>query len=80
VDVAVAAPSGPGLTNHVNVPAMVKFQVVDPGLGDTAKGFVGGQLKGGVRPLLDWTTEFVERESLEPEEVGARARRPYDSA
>jgi hypothetical protein len=59
---------------------MVKFQVVDPGLGDTAKGFVGGQLKGGVRPLLDWTTEFVERESLEPEEVGARARRPYDSA
>ena len=48
------------LANHVNVPSIVKFHVVDPGLGDTAKGLFTGQLRGGVRPLLDWTTEYAD--------------------
>ena len=51
--------------NHVNVPSLVTFHVHDPGLGDTAKGLFTGQLRGGVRPLLDWTTEFVEARAYE---------------
>jgi lipopolysaccharide transport system ATP-binding protein len=77
VDVAVASPVGAGLANHVNVPAMVKFHVVDAGLGDTAKGLLSTRLKGGVRPLLDWTTEYVDAERGAPAEVGARR---YESA
>ena len=37
----------------------------DPGLGDSAKGLFTGQLRGGVRPLLDWTTEYVEARAYE---------------
>jgi hypothetical protein len=60
VDATVASLGGPDLRNHVNVPAIVTFQVVDPGLGDTAKGLFTGQLRGGVRPLLEWTTSWAE--------------------
>ena len=68
VDVTVASLEAGGagkLTNHVNVPALVRFHVRDPGLGDSAKGLFTGQLRGGVRPLLDWTTEFVESRAYE---------------
>ena len=65
VDVTVAAHGGSGLVNHVNVPTLVRFHVRDPGLGDSAKGLFTGQLRGGVRPLLDWTTEFVESRAYE---------------
>ena len=60
----------------MNVPAIVKFQVVDPGLGDTAKGLHTGHVKGGVRPLLDWTTEYADADGGLAE-VGARR---YESA
>jgi lipopolysaccharide transport system ATP-binding protein len=65
VDVAIATIGGPSLVNHVNVPSIVKFHVQDPALGDTAKGLYTGQLRGGVLPLLDWTTEFVEARAYE---------------
>jgi homopolymeric O-antigen transport system ATP-binding protein len=65
VDVAVATLGGPSLINHVNVPSIVKFHVQDPAFGDTAKGLYTGQLRGGVLPLLDWTTEFVEARAYE---------------
>ena len=79
VDVAVtsfAGGGGGGFANHVNVPAIVKFQVVDPGLGDSAKGLHTGHVKGGVRPLLDWTTEYADADGGLAE-VGARR---YESA
>jgi homopolymeric O-antigen transport system ATP-binding protein len=60
VDATVASLGGPALRNHVNVPSIVTFNVVDPGLGDTAKGLFTGQLRGGVRPLLEWTTSYAE--------------------
>jgi lipopolysaccharide transport system ATP-binding protein len=60
VDATVASLGGPGLQNHINMPSVVKFHVVDPGLGDTAKGLFTGQLRGGVRPLLEWTTSYVD--------------------
>jgi lipopolysaccharide transport system ATP-binding protein len=68
VDVTVASLEAGGagkLTNHVNVPTLVRFHVRDPGLGDSAKGLFTGQLRGGVRPLLDWTTEFAESRAYE---------------
>ena len=65
VDVAFVSFNGPGFVNHVNLPAIVKFHVQDSGLGDTAKGLYTGQFRGGVLPLLDWTTEFVEARAYE---------------
>ena len=65
VDIAVASFGGAKLVNHINVPSLVRFHVHDPGLGDSAKGFYTGQLRGGVLPLLDWTTEFVEARAYE---------------
>jgi lipopolysaccharide transport system ATP-binding protein len=35
----------------------VAFHVYDPGEGDTAKGLIGTDWKGAIRPLLDWTIE-----------------------
>jgi lipopolysaccharide transport system ATP-binding protein len=63
VDATVASLGGPALQNHVNVPSVVSFNVVDPGLGDTAKGLFTGQLRGGIRPLLEWTTSYVDAET-----------------
>ena len=65
VDVTIASFGAGGLVNHVNVPTLVRFHVRDPGLGDSAKGRYTGQFRGGVRPLLDWTTEFVESRAYE---------------
>ncbi len=65
VDVAVTSLGGPKLVNHVNVPGLVTFHVHDPGLGDTAKGLYTGQLRGGVLPLLDWTTEYAQARAYE---------------
>jgi lipopolysaccharide transport system ATP-binding protein len=60
VDVAFVSFNGPGFVNHLNLPGIVKFHVQDSGLGDTAKGLYTGQFRGGVLPLLEWTTEYVE--------------------
>jgi lipopolysaccharide transport system ATP-binding protein len=65
VDVTVASLGGPALVNHVNVPSIVKFHVHDPGLGDSAKGLYTGQLRGGVLPLLEWTTERADARAYE---------------
>jgi lipopolysaccharide transport system ATP-binding protein len=65
VDVTIASLGAPTLVNHVNVPAVIRFHVVDPGLGDSAKGLFTGQLRGGVRPLLDWTTEYADARGYE---------------
>ena len=65
VDVAFVSFNGPGFLNHLNVPVIVKFHVQESGLGDTAKGLYTGQLRGGVLPLLDWTTEFAAERAYE---------------
>jgi lipopolysaccharide transport system ATP-binding protein len=65
VDVTIASLGAPTLVNQLNVPSLISFHVTDPGLGDTAKGLFTGQLRGGVRPLLDWTTEYVEARAYE---------------
>ena len=65
VDVTIASLGAPTLVNQVNVPSLIRFHVVDPGVGDSAKGLFTGQVRGGVRPLLDWTTEYVEARAYE---------------
>ena len=65
VDIAVASYGGVKLVNHINVPSLVRFHVHDPGLGDSAKGLYTAHLRGGVLPLLDWTTEFVAERAYE---------------
>ena len=45
------------LLPHTGYYNAVSFHVYDPGEGDSARGLFGGQLRGAVRPLLEWTTE-----------------------
>jgi lipopolysaccharide transport system ATP-binding protein len=45
------------LVHLARVADAVAFHVFDPGKGDTSKGSYGGQFRGSVRPLLEWTTE-----------------------
>ena len=61
IDVAVCTLRAPKLYQRAAQYDAVSFYVFDPGDGDSARGrFIGGQLRGVVRPLLDWTTERVE--------------------
>ncbi len=65
VDVTLASFGGPSFVTHLNMPGLVTFHVRDPGLGDTAKGLYTGELRGGVLPLLEWTTDYVEARAYE---------------
>jgi homopolymeric O-antigen transport system ATP-binding protein len=56
VDVGVVS-LGSKLLPHTGFYNAVSFHVYDPGEGDSARGLFGGQLRGAVRPLIDWTTE-----------------------
>ena len=57
VDVGVASVGAPKLVQHVNLVSLLTFHVQDPGAGDSAKGLFTGQLRGAVRPLLEWSYE-----------------------
>ena len=57
VDVSVCSLNAPKLRGHAGYYNAVSFHVQDPGEGDSARGLFIGQLKGVVRPLLEWTTE-----------------------
>jgi homopolymeric O-antigen transport system ATP-binding protein len=57
VDAGVCSLGAPKLVSHAGCNDAVSFHVQDPGEGDSAKGMFVGQLKGVVRPLLEWTTD-----------------------
>jgi lipopolysaccharide transport system ATP-binding protein len=57
VDVGVVSLHAPKLHPHAGLSGAVSFHVQDPGDGDSARGLFTGQVKGVVRPLLNWTTE-----------------------
>jgi homopolymeric O-antigen transport system ATP-binding protein len=57
VDATVAAQGIVKLVPRADVRDAVSFHVFDPGEGDSATGDFRGQLRGVVRPLLEWTTE-----------------------
>ena len=56
-EVAICSLDFPKLQHHAAVYEAVSFEVLDPGEGDSARGAFGGQWKGVVRPLLEWTVE-----------------------
>jgi lipopolysaccharide transport system ATP-binding protein len=57
VDAGVASIGALKLHPHAGCVDAVSFHVQDPGDGDSARGRFTGQLRGVMRPLLDWTTE-----------------------
>jgi lipopolysaccharide transport system ATP-binding protein len=57
VEVAVCSVAGTTLYPRASVYDAIAFHVQDSGEGDTARGFFTGQLRGVVRPLLEWTTD-----------------------
>ena len=57
VEAAICSLDFPKLEHHAAVYEAVSFEVLDPGEGDSARGRFGGQWRGVVRPLLDWTVE-----------------------
>jgi homopolymeric O-antigen transport system ATP-binding protein len=57
VEVAICSIDFPKLQHHAAVYEAVSLEVLDPGEGDSARGTFGGQWRGVVRPMLDWTCE-----------------------
>jgi lipopolysaccharide transport system ATP-binding protein len=60
VDIGICALGGAGahkLIHHAGAREAGSFHVVDPAEGDSSKGRFPGQLRGPVRPLLQWSTE-----------------------
>jgi lipopolysaccharide transport system ATP-binding protein len=60
VEAAVCTLHAPKLHPRASKHDAVSFYIVDPGDGDSARGRFTGQLRGAVRPLLEWTLERVD--------------------
>jgi len=60
VEAGVWTLHGAKLLPHGHRYDAVSFYVYDPGDGDSARGRFVGQLRGAVRPLLEWTVERVD--------------------
>jgi lipopolysaccharide transport system ATP-binding protein len=48
---------------HFDEREAVAFQVIDSRDGDSARGDYAGPMPGVVRPMLNWTTDFIPREA-----------------
>jgi homopolymeric O-antigen transport system ATP-binding protein len=57
VDVSLCSLRALKLLPHAGASDAVSFHVYDAGEGDSSRGLFTGQLRGVVRPLLEWTTE-----------------------
>lgn len=79
VQVAVCSPTAAGVEHHCREEALA-FHVQDSIEGDSARGQHGGNWRGAVRPLLDWTLRAEGRSAAgatstlqgEPEPVHSR--------
>jgi homopolymeric O-antigen transport system ATP-binding protein len=60
VEAGVYTLRSPKLHPRAWKPDAVSFTVYDPGDGDSARGSFTGQLRGVVRPLLDWSVERLD--------------------
>jgi lipopolysaccharide transport system ATP-binding protein len=60
VEAGVYTLHSPKLHPRAWMPDAVSFSVYDPGDGDSARGRFVGQLRGAVRPLLDWSVERLD--------------------
>jgi lipopolysaccharide transport system ATP-binding protein len=59
IDVAICSIYAPKLYQHAAAYDAVGLYIFDPGDGDSARGHFVGELRGSVRPLLDWSAEQV---------------------
>jgi lipopolysaccharide transport system ATP-binding protein len=57
VELAISSLGGAKLRPHTGARQAVSFHVHDPAQGDSARGLFIGQLRGVVRPLLEWSYE-----------------------
>jgi lipopolysaccharide transport system ATP-binding protein len=57
VDIELVSLDAPKLRHHAQERNAVSFHVQDPGEGDSARGLFAGQVRGVVRPLLEWDAE-----------------------
>jgi lipopolysaccharide transport system ATP-binding protein len=57
VDVELVSLAAPKLLHHAQERNALSFHVQDPGEGDSARGLFTGQVRGVVRPLLDWDAD-----------------------
>ena len=57
VDVGICSLDGTKFHHRAAESDALSFHVHDPGLGDSARGQFIGQVKGVVRPLLEWSSE-----------------------
>lgn len=80
VDAGLFSLAAPKLHPHVNIPGILSFHIGDAGGGGSSKGLFTGQLRGVVRPLLEWHTERVDerRADWTAERVDASAT--YETA
>jgi lipopolysaccharide transport system ATP-binding protein len=60
VEAGVFTLHAPKLHPRAWKPDAVSFHVYDPGDGDSARGRFTGQLRGAVRPLLEWSVERLD--------------------
>ena len=60
VDVAVCTLFAPKLHQRAQRYDAVRFNVFDPGDGDSARGLFAGDLRGVIRPLLEWSVERID--------------------
>lgn len=58
--VTVAAATYEPFTEHFNQRDVAAFLITDGMQGDSARGDFAGQMKGLVRPILKWETDFIE--------------------
>jgi lipopolysaccharide transport system ATP-binding protein len=57
VDIELVSLAAPKLLHHAQERSAVSFHVQDPGEGDSARGLFTGQVRGVVRPLLEWDAD-----------------------
>ena len=50
------------IRHEVHEKSVIAFQVIDSTTGDTARGDFANVLIGVVRPMLDWTTDYIPAE------------------
>jgi lipopolysaccharide transport system ATP-binding protein len=60
VDVGLASVGAPKLLTRLSAPNLLTFHVHDPAEGNSAKGLFTGQVRGAVRPLLEWSSSEAD--------------------
>jgi lipopolysaccharide transport system ATP-binding protein len=60
IDAGIFSVAAPKLHPHINIPSILSLHVSDHGGPGSSKGQYTGQLRGVIRPLLEWSYERVD--------------------